>query len=179
MKLLPQFTSRREDDDISHLLNTIHHADAIDLLARLPDKSIDMVLCDLPYGTTQAFYDTIIPLAPLWEHLKRVIKERGAVVLTAAQPFSSLLVSSNYELFKYEWVWRKRRKTNFLNAKIMPLTGHEVAIVFGHHMPNYYPQMIPSNGHKSGGAVIVGLFYTVNLMGIIMLSEMNTILILF
>ena len=163
MKLLPQFTQRRPDDNIDHLLNKIHHADALELLARLPDESIDMVLCDLPYGVTQAFYDSIIPLKELWEGIMRVIKPRNAIVLTATQPFSSLLVSSNPDRFRYEWIWNKHRKTNFLNAKKMPLTGHEQILIFGKSLPAYYPQMTKSNGHKSGakhhkGTLLYGRF---------------------
>lgn len=161
MNLLPQFANRH--DNIDSLLNQVHHADAMDLLVRLPDDSVDMVLCDLPYGTTQAFYDEILPLDDMWFHLQRISKEKTAIVLTAMQPFSSLLVCSNLPMFKYEWIWKKTRKTNFLNAKIMPLAGHEVILIFGHSMPSYYPQMKKSRGHETGakqhrGSILYGEF---------------------
>lgn len=133
------------------LLNKIHHTDCFDLLKQIPDMSIDMILCDLPYGTTQAFYDSIIPLEPLWEAFHRIIKSKGAIVLTAMQPFSSMLVSSNMQNFRYEWIWKKTRKTNFLNVKRMPLSAHEVVLIFGHSMPNYYPIVIKGEMNSKGG----------------------------
>jgi site-specific DNA-methyltransferase (adenine-specific) len=147
----------------SDLLNKIHLMDAMELLELIPDDSIDMVLCDLPYGVTQAFYDFVIPVVPMWKELLRIIKTNSAIVLTASQPFSSLLVTSNLAYFRHEWICRKRRKTNFLNAKKMPLTGHEVALVFSDGMPNYYPQMRKGNIHESGakyhrGSILYGSF---------------------
>ena len=161
MKLLPTFAQSHRD--IEPLLNTINHCDCFELLARLPDKSVDMILADLPYGVTQAFYDTVIPLVPMWKELHRIIRPKGAIVLTASQPFSSMLVHSNVNNFCYEWIWNKRRKTNFLNAKKMPLTSHEVILIFADKLPNYYPQMIEGNWHKSGqshdrGTILYGSF---------------------
>ena len=104
--------------------------------------SVDMILCDLPYGTTQNKWDSVIPLDELWEQFRRVIKPTGAIVLTAAQPFTSLLVSSNWEMFKYEWIWEKTKKTGFLNAKRQPLRNHESILVFYDQQPVYNPQGI-------------------------------------
>jgi adenine specific DNA methylase Mod len=96
----------------------------------IPDKSIDMILCDLPYGTTACKWDTIIPFEPLWEQYKRIIKIDGVVVLTASQPFTSALVMSNPNWFSYSWVWEKEQGVNFLMANKMPLKVHEDIVVF-------------------------------------------------
>jgi site-specific DNA-methyltransferase (adenine-specific) len=107
----------------------------------IPDGSIDMILCDLPYGTTACSWDTIIPFEPLWSHYKRIIKPNGAIVLTASQPFTSKLVMSNLEWFKYEWIWEKYAISGHLNAKIMPLKKHENILVFCKGKTKYNPQM--------------------------------------
>jgi site-specific DNA-methyltransferase (adenine-specific) len=114
--------------------------DCLELMKSIPDKSVDMILCDLPYGTTACKWDTIIPFEPLWELYKRIIKDNGAIVLTASQPFTSALVMSNAKMFKYCWVWEKSTKTNFLNAKIQPLRKHEDIVVFGLNKTRYFPQ---------------------------------------
>lgn len=101
--------------------------------------SVDMVLCDLPYGTTQNKWDSVIPLEPLWKEYWRLLKPNGAVVLTAAQPFTSALVMSQIRNFKYEWMWRKPPSGN-LNAKKMPMAGHESVLVFSQAKPTYNPQ---------------------------------------
>ena len=106
----------------------------------LADKSIDMILADLPYGTTACKWDTIIPFEPLWAQYKRIIKDNGAIVLTASQPFTSALVMSNIKMFKYEWVWIKNRGTGHLNAKKQPLTSHESILVFCDGKTIYNPQ---------------------------------------
>lgn len=111
-------------------LNTIYNEDCLEGMKRIPDKSVDMILCDLPYGTTACKWDTIIPFEPLWEQYERVIKDNGAIVLTASQPFTSRLVESNINLFKYEWIWEKSRTAGFLNAKNAPLKKHESVLVF-------------------------------------------------
>lgn len=110
--------------------NTIHHSDIFDLCARLDDASVDMILCDLPYGVLETSWDTIIPLEPMWEAFKRVIKPRGAIVLTATQPFASRLISSNIDMFKYELIWRKNHPSNHFNAKNRPLQIHENILIF-------------------------------------------------
>lgn len=139
MNLLPAITGSR--GEIAPLLNKVHHCDALDLLRRLPDQSVDMVLCDLPYGVTACEWDTVIPIEPMWKELRRVAKKRAAIVLTATQPFTSRLVSSNYEMFRYEWVWVKAKATNPLNAYRMPMKKHESVLVFAVNFCDYYPIM--------------------------------------
>ena len=96
----------------------------------LPDKSIDMILCDMPYGITRCKWDTIIPLEPMWEQLKRVIKPNGAIIMTASQPFTTILIASNMKMFKYEWIWDKNLSSNFAAAKYVPMKEHENILVF-------------------------------------------------
>ena len=117
------------------------HGDCLEKMKDIPDKSVDMILCDLPYGTTACKWDTIIPFEPLWEQYERIIKDKGAIVLTGTQPFTSNLIMSNAKWFKYEWVWNKHIPRNFINAKIMPMQKHENILVFGKGKINYYPQM--------------------------------------
>lgn len=114
--------------------------DCLEVMKEIPDGTIDMILCDLPYGTTMCKWDTIIPLEPLWSEYKRVIKRNGAIVLTASQPFTTALIASNYEMFKYCWVWEKSRFANQLLAKVQPLKIHEDIVVFSEGRSNYYPQ---------------------------------------
>mgnify|MGYP001024511845 FL=1 len=104
--------------------------DCLELMKDIPDRSIDMILCDLPYGTTACKWDTIIPFDKLWKQYERIIKPNGAIVLTASQPFTSALVMSNPKLFKYQWVWVKSKKTGFTNGKNRPLSQHEDVLVF-------------------------------------------------
>lgn len=118
--------------------------DCLELMARIPDGSVDMVLCDLPYGTTQNKWDAVIPFDPLWREYWRVCKPNAAVVLTAAQPFTSALVMSQVDRFKYDWIWRKNKGSGQLNAKRMPMRQHESVLVFGN--PIYNPQM--TEGHR-------------------------------
>lgn len=116
--------------DITPLLNQIHHCDCFELLARLPDKSVDMALLDLPYGVTACKWDTPIPLEPLWSELKRVCKQRAAIVMTATQPFTSRLVSSNYEMFRYEWVWIKNASSSVAYSEYQPMRYTESILIF-------------------------------------------------
>jgi len=113
--------------------------DCLEVMPLIPDKSIDMILCDLPYGTTACKWDTIIPFEPLWEQYKRIIKDHGAIVLTASQPFTSFLITSNIKWFKYCWVWDKVIGTGFQTAKYQPMKAHEDVVVFGKGTVNYYP----------------------------------------
>jgi len=108
----------------------------------LADKSVDMILCDLPYGTTACKWDTIIPFEPLWKQYKRLIKDKGAIVLTASQPFTSALVMSNIEWFKYEYIWDKVKATGMLNASHQPLRRHENVLIFCNGKTIYNPQKI-------------------------------------
>ena len=122
--------------------------DCLEVMKQIPDKKVDCIICDLPYGTTACKWDTIIPFEPLWEQYKRVIKDRGAVVLFGKEPFSSMLRLSNLKEFKYDWIWEKDTKSNFPQASYQPLNNIELISVFsnGHarygnkKMP-YYPQM--------------------------------------
>jgi len=116
-------------------------------MQKIPDKSVDMILCDLPYGTTACKWDTIIPFEPLWEQYKRIIKDGGAIVLTASQPFTSALVMSNIKMFKYEWIWEKSRPTNQMLAKKQPLKSHENILIFSKGKTIYSPKM--TDGDKN------------------------------
>jgi len=125
-------------------LDVIYNEDCIGEkgMCILPDKSIDMILCDLPYGTTACKWDIIIPFEPLWEQYKRIIKNNGAIVLTASQPFTSKLVMSNLKMFKYEWIWEKSNPSNISQADRMPLKYHENILVFYNKLPTYNKQLI-------------------------------------
>lgn len=118
----------------------LYLGDCLEIMPTLPAASVDLVLCDLPYGTTQNKWDSVIPLDRLWAEYRRIC--RGPIVLTAAQPFTSALVVSNLPMFKYCWVWEKTIATGFLNAKKQPLRAHEDVLVFGHGQIAYNPQMI-------------------------------------
>lgn len=122
------------------LLNTVIQGDCLEVMKDIPDGSVDMILADLPYGTTACKWDTIIPFEPLWKQYKRVIKDNGAIVLTASQPFTSALVMSNIKMFKYEWIWDKKRHSNPLIAKKQPLNNYENIVVFYSSQPTYNPQ---------------------------------------
>jgi site-specific DNA-methyltransferase (adenine-specific) len=122
-------------------LNRIYHGDCLELMNDVQDESIDMILCDMPYGTTQNKWDTVLSLPVLWNHYIRIIKENGAIVLTASQPFTSTLVNSNLKWFKYSLVWNKKIVTGFLNSKRQPLRQHEDILVFYKKQPTYNPQM--------------------------------------
>lgn len=127
-------------------LNKIYNMDCLVGMRQIPDKSIDMILCDLPYGTTQNKWDTIIPLNPLWRQYERIVKDNGAIVLTGCQPFTSQLIMSNPKLYRYELIWQKTTVTGHLNAKKMPMRAHENILVFYKKLPTYNPQM--TTGHK-------------------------------
>jgi site-specific DNA-methyltransferase (adenine-specific) len=122
-------------------INRIYQIPCLEALPSIPDKSIDMILCDLPYGTTQNKWDSVIDLESLWAQYKRVIKENGAVVLFAQTPFDKLLGASNLKMLKYEWVWQKNVATGHLNANKMPMKEHENILVFYKKPPVYNPQM--------------------------------------
>ena len=126
----------------------LYHGDCLEIMKDIPDKSIDMILCDLPYGTTACKWDVVIPFEPLWEQYKRIIKDCGAIVLTASQPFTSALVSSNYSMFKYEWIWDKKKPSGFQLAKVRPMIKHENVIVFCKGSPMYYPIRTPRDKVK-------------------------------
>jgi site-specific DNA-methyltransferase (adenine-specific) len=135
--------------------------DCLELMKEIPDGSVDMVLCDLPYGTTACKWDTVIPFEPLWEQYRRIAKPTAAIVLTAAQPFTTALIASNMREFAYCWVWDKKFAANFVQAKRMPLRVHEDVVVFctSGKTPIYYPQMtqrdkpIKKGGNKQSSAI--------------------------
>src|SRR5699024_8957440 len=122
-------------------LNRIYNEDCLEGMKRIPDGSVDMILCDLPYGTTRNEWDSIIPLNELWEQYERIIKDDGAIVLTAQTPFDKVLGESNLKLLRYEWIWKKPNGTGHLNAKKMPMKNHENILVFYKKLPTYNPQM--------------------------------------
>lgn len=121
---------------------TLYNLDALTLLDLLDPGSVDAIITDLPYGTTACSWDEIIPFAPMWAGVKRVLKPRGAFVTTASQPFTSKLIMSNLEWFRYELIWRKSRPVGFLNAKIMPLKDIENVLIFSSCNTTYNPQNI-------------------------------------
>ena len=127
-------------------LNKIHQGDCLEIMQLIDDKSIDMILCDLPYGTTNCKWDSIIDLSKLWVEYERIIKDNGVIVLTAQTPFDKVLGCSNLKLLKYEWIWEKTNATGHLNAKKMPMKAHENILVFYKNQPYYNP--IKTTGHK-------------------------------
>jgi len=141
-------------------LNKIYQGDCLEVMKDIEDDSIDMILCDLPYGTTACKWDTVIPFELLWEQYKRIIKDNGAIVLTASQPFTTALIASNYKMFKYEWIWEKAVGSNFACVKYQPLKEHENILIFSKKTHNYYPikeerkgsgKARLKNGYKSNG----------------------------
>lgn len=128
--------------------HTLLHGDCLDLMAQIPDGSVDMILCDLPYGTTACKWDTVIPFDALWAHYKRVIKPNGAVVLFGQEPFSSVMRLSNINDYKYDWVWDKVKPGAFATAKYAPLKQHELISVFYRNAGAYNPQMVARNKVK-------------------------------
>ena len=150
--------------------NSIYNMDCLEGMKLIDDTSVDMILCDLPYGTTACTWDSVIPFEPLWDQYRRVIKRNGAIVLTASQPFTTALIASNMTWFKYCWVWVKSRSTDFVNAKNKPMRRHEDVCVFSEgttanrslrRMP-YFPQGViykpshqyrPNPKMKNGGVV--------------------------
>ena len=123
-------------------INEIYKGDCLELMPKLlDDKSVDMIFCDLPYGTTQCKWDSIIDLDKLWKEYKRVIKDNGAIVLFSAEPFSSNLIMSNTKDFKYRWTWNKIKASNHLNSRRQPLRCIEDICVFYKNQPTYNPQL--------------------------------------
>lgn len=120
--------------------------DTLERMKEIPDGSVDMVMCDLPYGTTQNRWDSVIELPSLWAAYRRVCKKNAAIVLTASQPFTSVLGVSNVTSLKYAWVWEKSAATGHLNAKRMPMKIHEDVLVFSEEAHNYYPQDLKPHG---------------------------------
>lgn len=144
----------------------LHNGDCLEVLPTLADGSVDLILCDLPYGTTACSWDAVIPFEPLWAQYRRIAKPNAAIVLTASQPFTSALVMSAIDLFKYEWIWEKSRATGHVHAKNKPMKKHENVLVFSlgttvhatqsDRRMNYFPQGLVRKGvptiRKNGGA---------------------------
>jgi site-specific DNA-methyltransferase (adenine-specific) len=138
---------------------SLYNSDCLEQMQSIEPCSIDMILCDLPYGTTACPWDTIIPFDKLWEQYNRIIKDKSAIVLFGSQPFTSKLILSNLEMFKYEIIWEKSRGSNFMHSKFMPLKVHENIIVFSKspsaynsksNYMNYYPQMVKGKPYDKG-----------------------------
>lgn len=135
---------------IKDYLNRVIQGDCLDIMPKIPDKSIDMVLCDLPYGTTQNKWDSVIDLNKLWKEYTRIIKDNGVIALTAQGLFTAKLIMSNEAWFKYKIVWIKSKSTNFLNAKKQPLRKHEDICIFYKQQPTYNPQMTKGEAYDKG-----------------------------
>ena len=116
------------------------NGDCLELMKNIPDKSIDMILCDLPYGNTACKWDSIIPFDELWEYYNRIIKEEGVICLFGSEPFSSKLRLSNFEMYKYDWIWKKNKASNFINCKYQPLKSYENICVFSKMACTYSPK---------------------------------------
>ena len=128
--------------------NSIINADCLEAMKYIKNKSIDAIICDLPYQMVKCEWDSLIPFDKLWEQYKRIIKDNGAIVLTGTQPFTSALVSSNLKMFKYCWVWNKNRGSNYLQAKRQPLKYHEDICVFYKKQCTYNPQKTKGKPYK-------------------------------
>ena len=115
--------------------------DCLELMKDISDKSVDMILCDLPYGTTKCKWDIVIPFDKLWEQYNRIIKDKGAILLFGSEPFSSKLRISNLRMYKYDWIWKKTKAQGFLNSKKMPLKDYENICVFYKRLPVYNPML--------------------------------------
>lgn len=123
--------------------------DCLQEMQNIPDGSVDMILADLPYGTTQNKWDSIIPMDELWKQYKRIVKDDGAIVLFGSQPFTSVLITSNLKMYKYDWVWKKNKFTNFLNAKRQPMRAFETISVFYKKQPTFNRIPHRDGVHKS------------------------------
>lgn len=130
-------------------INKVYNMDCLKGMKLINDKSIDLILCDLPYGTTQNKWDSIIPLDLLWEQYSRIIKNNGVIVLFAQTPFDKVLGYSNIKNLKYEIIWEKSKATGYLNARKMPLKAHENILVFYKKLPIYNPQMTEGKPYKN------------------------------
>ena len=153
ISISPDLAPSTPPADILHPSYRLLFGNCLERMAEIPDGSADMILADLPYGTTACKWDSVIPFEPLWVHYKRIAKKNAAIVLTAAQPFTSVVVMSNLPWFKYEWIWQKEAGTGLLNAKKQPLRDHESALVFYGNQCTYNPQFTagkPYTARKGG-----------------------------
>ncbi len=143
-------TVRSGERAISNFINQVIKGDCLEVMKEIPAKSIDMILCDLPYGTTQNHWDSVIPIDQLWNHYERIIKDKGVIALTGQGLFTANLMLSNPKLFKYKITWVKSKPTNFLNAKKQPLRKHEDVCIFYKSQPTYNPQMTYGEPYNKG-----------------------------
>ena len=130
--------------------STFYLGDCLEVLPLLPDGSVDLIYCDLPFGTTQCSWDNVIPFNEMWKQVVRIAKQNTPIVFHSQQPFTSNLIMSNPKMFKYTWVWEKSKATGFLNAKKRPLVAHEDIVVFCKGTPVYYPQMTKGEAYNKG-----------------------------
>lgn len=135
---------------LENMVNNVFEGDCLEYMLNIPDNSIDMILCDLPYGTTQNNWDSHIPIEKLWDQYLRIIKINGAIVLSSQGLFTAKLIMSQTKIYKYKWVWAKSKPTNFLNAKKQPLRKHEDVCVFYKKQPVYNPQMTDGKPYDKG-----------------------------
>lgn len=138
------------DNCLNQIVNQVHQADCLEFMKKIPNESINMILCDLPYGTTQNNWDCCIPLEKLWKEYKRIIKPNGVIALTSQGIFTAKLILSEPKLFKYKWIWEKSKPTNFLNAKKQPLRKYEEVCIFYKKQPVYHPQMTSGVPYNKG-----------------------------
>jgi len=143
----------------------LYNDDCLKVLPTIPDKSVDLILTDPPYGTTQCKWDSIIPFEPMWKELKRVVKDNGCIALFGIEPFSSYLRTSNIEFFKYDWIWQKQQGTNPLSVNYMPLRDYEIISIFYKKKPTYKPQITfrkPYKSYKSINKKIGEVYNSIN-----------------
>jgi site-specific DNA-methyltransferase (adenine-specific) len=131
----------------------LKHGDCLQIMKTMPNDSIDAIITDPPYGTTACKWDAAIPFEPMWEELKRVVKNNGVIVLFGSQPFTSALVMSNPKMFKYQWIWEKSKASGYLNSKKRPMVSHEDIAIFCKSTPIYYPQMTKGDPYNKGTAL--------------------------
>ncbi len=142
--------SMKKVEQNQNYINMLYQGDCLVEMNRIPDESVDMILCDLPYGMTQNDWDSYIPLDELWKQYTRVIKPNGAIVLTSSGLFTAKLIMSQPNLFKYKWIWEKSKATNFLNVRKQPLRKYEDICIFYKKQPTYIPQMTDSTPYDKG-----------------------------
>lgn len=136
--------------NLDKFINQTIEGDCLKIMPYIPDESVDMILCDLPYGTTQNKWDSVIPLDKLWKEYLRIIKPNGAIALTSQGIFTAQLILSQPDIFKYKWIWEKSKSTNFLNSKRQPLRKHEEVCIFYKSQPTYNPQMTKGEPYNKG-----------------------------
>lgn len=149
-KILDGLLNSKEYPFFKSMINNVVQGDTIAKMKEIPDNSVDLLLVDLPYGTTQNKWDSVIPLPDLWEQYHRVVKENGAMIFTASGVFTAKLILSNPKDYKYNYTWIKSKATNFLNAKKQPLRKHEDILVFYRKQPTYNPQMTSGSAYSKG-----------------------------